>query len=797
MILPPELSCLEKDFITKKLKSTDNSKLNKEEQLLTLLGELFITLLASRLLTISKLRVLTQKHENSKSDMFFNDLFHLIIEQSDIISKNNPIILRIQQFFNLYENINSVTVNLGVIASNLANYSFQLEEEPSDTHLSPQLLSLLTEFYPLILLKKKKTGKYYTLPNDAALVSLLVVYRFLKEKCTHSYNDKIFDFLIEENVDRSYENQIKNSLQTEVRILDPACGSGNFIIPLTRLLCKLGTLKGSVVRLYVDAIDLDPLALLVTRLRFFLLELFCFIHYGPSRIQLEINIRREDFLVGNNKIKFDIIIGNPPFVRHEDIGANFTPNYKKDLADKFLMETEPKIVIDKKSDLYIYFCLKSLKLLKKTGVLGFLTSNAWLEVKYGKTLQNYLIQLLSNKKLVQCEIIYQAGARLWKKIGINSIVFLATRNLDSQSQSEGMYFTEANSILNQIPTRELKQSMLFSREVTSLNYRTELIPLSELSQTHKWAGSFLRASKSERRVLKKLLAQGVPMHSIADVRFGIKTGANEFFHLIGNEGENNRYIEIKNKRNYCGRIENQFLVPLIKSPSEIENYSVTSVLSKKNWLFYCQKSKDQLKGTFALKYIQWGEKEIVPIKQGLKMGSNVQGFASLASVSERDSWYSINPYPVPQLLWAKSYHDKPGCFLNQENFYPDQRFYSIYPHNEGQIPLLFTYLNSSFVWALMEQAGNTNMGLGVLDTNVYWLKTLIIPELMSSKQLEEIKSLASELEENYRREPITSDSEIRKKIDHFFKDLFGLADSEISVIENFIRKSIRRRLASN
>ncbi len=135
--------------------------------------------------------------------------------------------------------------------------------------------------------------------------------------------------------------------------------------------------------------------------------------------------------------------------------------------------------------------------------------------------------------------------------------------------------------------------------------------------------------------------------------------------------------------------------------------------------------------------------------------------------------------------------------MNQENFYPDQRFYSIYPNKERDIPLLFTYLNSSFVWALMEQAGNTNMGLGVLDTNVYWLKTISVPELMSSEQLEEIKGLASELKETCEREPITTESVIRKKIDEFFKGLFGLTESEFGVIDNFIRKSIRRRLGNN
>ncbi|MHA1978947.1 MAG: Eco57I restriction-modification methylase domain-containing protein [Candidatus Hodarchaeales archaeon] len=797
MILPPELSNIEKDFITKNLNLVDNSKVNREKQLLKFLGEIFFTLLASKLMTPTNLTDLTQRYAHSKSVISFTDLFHQIIDLSDIISEDDQIISQMQQFFDSHENIKSVTVNLGVITSNLANYPFQLEEELSKDHLTPQLLSIITEFSPLMFMKKKKTGKYYTLPNDAALISLLVVFRFLKEKSSYSDGDKIIDFLFEDNVDLSYINQIKSNKPTEIRILDPACGSGTFIIQLTRLLCKLGPITESVIRIYVDTVDLDPLALLVTRLRFFLLELFCFIHYGSSRIQLEINISREDFLVENNQLKYDIIIGNPPFVRHEDIGSDNIANYKKDLIDKFLMETEPQVVFDKKSDLYVYFCLKSLKLLKNTGVLGFLTSNAWLEVKYGKTLQNYLITLLTKNELAKCEIIYQAGARLWKQIGVNSIVFLATRNLTSQSQTEGVFFTESNSILTQIPTCELKKNMLFSREATSVNCRTEFIPSSELSQTHKWAGSFLRASKDERRVLKKLMSQGVQMHSIADVRFGIKSGANDFFHLVGNEDEKNQYIEIHNKRNYSGLIESRFLVPLIKSPSEIDNFAVTSEFTKKNWLFYCQVPKDRIKGTFALKYIQWGEKEVIPIKQGRKMGSNVKGFASLASISDRELWYSISQYPVPQLLWAKSYHDKPGCFMNQEKFYPDQRFYSIYPNKENDIPLLFTYLNSSFAWALMEQAGNTNMGLGVLDTNVYWLKTLTIPRLMSSEQLEEIKSLARELKETYRREPITSESVIRGKIDEFFKGLFRLRESEFRVIENFIKKSIRRRLASN
>jgi len=796
MILPPELSDLEKDYITNYLDFRDISNSMKEKQLTKFLGEVFLTLLTSSLLPYAKLEEIINNYEGSKSGIAFLDLFLKIITVSDIISVSNPIVVRMQQFLMSDVNIKSLTVLPRVILSNLTNYSFQLEEVLSSTHLCPQLLSVIIEHNPKISMRKKKSGKYYTLPNDAALISLLVVFRFLREKITDLSDDNIFNFLIKNNIDPDFNIQVKDDFPSEITVLDPACGSGTFLIQLVQLLSKLGIATGNIIRLSVDAVDLDPLPLLVTRLRFFLLELSWFIKYGFSKMQLDVNIRKEDFLFQNTKQKFDIIIGNPPFVRHEDIGSRDIPNYKKKLIDKFLKETNNQISIDKKNDLYIYFCLKSLNLLKRTGVLGFLTSNAWLEVNYGKTLQNYLIKMLSSKELVQCEILYQAGARLWKQIGINSIVFLATRNQNSLTQPQGILFSESNSILTKIPKLELKKSMLFSRETDSLSYRTERIPISELSKTNKWAGSFLRASKDERRILNKLTSQGEPLNTIAEVRFGIKTGANDFFHLTGIEHKEKQRIEIQNKRNYYGEIEKDFLVPLIKSPLEIKNYLVPPKLTNKSWLFYCHKSKDELKGTGALDYIQWGEREIISVKQGRKMGSNVQGFASLASISDKGMWYSINHYPIPPLIWTKSYHDKPGCFLNQADFYPDQRFYSIYPYNKVNIPLLLTYLNSSLVWALMEQAGNTNMGLGVLDTNVYWLKTIPIPELVSLQQFEEIKRLANELMV-IKRIPITSESVIRTKIDKFYIGLFGLTDKEFKLILTFINKCVKRRLLSN
>jgi hypothetical protein len=79
---------------------------------------------------------------------------------------------------------------------------------------------------------------------------------------------------------------------------------------------------------------------------------------------------------------FDVVIGNPPYVRQELLGQIqkdfFSINYKN--------------VYNGIADLYVYFYDLSFKILKTAGKMGFITPNKWLERKYGFELRNYLIQ---------------------------------------------------------------------------------------------------------------------------------------------------------------------------------------------------------------------------------------------------------------------------------------------------------------------------------------------------------------------------------------------------------------------
>jgi hypothetical protein len=72
---------------------------------------------------------------------------------------------------------------------------------------------------------------------------------------------------------------------------------------------------------------------------------------------------------------------------------------------------------------------------------------------------------------------------------------------------------------------------------------------------NKWGGKYLRAPEIYWTILEKGKGKLVRLGNIAKVRFGIKTGANEFFFM------DNEKIRI-------WHIEKEFLKPIIKSPKE-------------------------------------------------------------------------------------------------------------------------------------------------------------------------------------------------------------------------------------
>ena len=79
-------------------------------------------------------------------------------------------------------------------------------------------------------------------------------------------------------------------------------------------------------------------------------------------------------------VGFDVVIGNPPYIRQENIELKFKTFYSRNYTE----------IGSTTSDIYVYFFGKALEILASNGVLGFITLNKWLKTQYGKNLRKRL-----------------------------------------------------------------------------------------------------------------------------------------------------------------------------------------------------------------------------------------------------------------------------------------------------------------------------------------------------------------------------------------------------------------------
>jgi hypothetical protein len=79
-------------------------------------------------------------------------------------------------------------------------------------------------------------------------------------------------------------------------------------------------------------------------------------------------------------VGFDVVIGNPPYIRHEEI---------KDLKSHF--QSQFKLYTGT-ADLYVFFIEKGFDILKKWGVFTYIMPNKFMQAGYGQPARKYLLE---------------------------------------------------------------------------------------------------------------------------------------------------------------------------------------------------------------------------------------------------------------------------------------------------------------------------------------------------------------------------------------------------------------------
>lgn len=169
---------------------------------------------------------------------------------------------------------------------------------------------------------------------------------------------------------------IDSYVQKNHLVLDPCCGSGQFLLSVARKVKDPTKIWG---------FDIDEKAVRLARLN--LILHFSNVDFEPhiyhKNTLTEIN--SSDLFSENNIPRFDVIATNPPW------GVHFSKNETHELQDLF-----PEI---KSGEAFSYFIQKGLELLKEDGVLSFILPEAILNIKTHRDIRDTLVNKTTIKKV--------------------------------------------------------------------------------------------------------------------------------------------------------------------------------------------------------------------------------------------------------------------------------------------------------------------------------------------------------------------------------------------------------------
>lgn len=363
----------------------------------------------------------------------------------------------------------------------------------------------------------------------------------------------------------------------QLTICDPACGSGAFLnAALVYLKTEHKTVDELKARIFGDAIiytDIDNTILEnnlygvdINEDAIEIAKLSLWLHTakkGRKLSNLSNNIKCGNSLIddatiaGDKAFKweeefenvfdkggFDVVIGNPPYVRHELIKEN-----------KLIYEQTYEC-FNSTADLYTYFFEKGLKILRKEGSLGFISPNKFMNSKYGEQLRNYL----NNFQIKQ--IIDFGELRVFSDASTFPCIFIISKSTNEKN----VFYSKINSL-----------------EFDSLNSEVDKNRLSITISGFDWK----LFNQKETELLKKLMTGTQPLieYVQGEIKFGIKTGLNEAYIIDERKKEElikkdwrvqefiKPFLDGDNVRKYKCDFQNKYII-LAENGLNLEDFEV-------------------------------------------------------------------------------------------------------------------------------------------------------------------------------------------------------------------------------
>lgn len=495
---------------------------------------------------------------------------------------------------------------------------------------------------------------------------------------------EIADFLVRWSLNGSREKK---------SVLEPSMGDGVFVLSVAKELSKRGISKAEIeksiygVELFEQEVEKVKRSLKNEK-------------FNPEKF----NLFSGDFfsaIEGPLKDKkFDLILGNPPFIRYQ----NFPPEQSK-LAAEILARNgfHP----NKLTNAWLFFLLVSVFHLKDTGKLAMVIPAEILQVSYAAETRVFLskffhsITIISFKKLV------------FQGIQQEVVLLLCDKN---KSEGKGINFIEFSDASELPPLAEIKSPASFKPiDHDNDKWTQYLLTKKEIL--------LLRRLKNNKRILK--------LSDLAEVDVGIVTGNNNFF-VINTETVNRYKLH-------------PYVVPLVGRSAQ---FNASLYFTKKNW----EEINKNNGLCFLFSYIQEGSGAVPNgVRKYLQVGTQ-NAVSDGYKCRVRKIWHYVPSVWIPDAFLFRQIHANPRLIMNKAKAVPTDTIHRVRFKKDIDKEKLLASFHNSLTFAFSEVFGRSYGG-GVLELEPSEAENLLVPYLpksrIDSKKVDEIiknKGLAAALD---------------------------------------------------
>lgn len=448
---------------------------------------------------------------------------------------------------------------------------------------------------------------------------------------------------------------------------------------------------------------------------------------------------------------FDLIIGNPPYIRQEELKElkpHLAKNYK---------------VYKGTSDIYTYFYELGFNVLKdRGGVLSYITSNKYTRAGYGEALREFL---LKNVKFLEYT-------------DLNGIKVFDSATVDTSI----LCFEKSKSKDNKFKYLALSNEILKTCAYDIGLYKD----FAEFSQNSLSKESFTFSDENTSALKAKIERIGTPLKEWQglDIYRGILTGYNEAF-IITTEKRNEILANCKDE---AEKERTAKLIRKMLRGRDIKRYSYEwaglwvifipwhfpNVEKPKTMLENEQDLKEQYPSLY---------KHLLSHKERLSKRNKEE-------TGIRYEWYCLQrwganyyqEFEKEKLGWQRITQE-PSFILEKEYILLDSMAFMV-ANSKNELKYLLGFLNSNLIFYYFKNIGHLYSDKGFLLSNQY-VEKFPIPKINSKNQklADELINLADDILKAKEQDKNANIQELENKINSIVYKLYNLTEEEIKIIE--------------